>query len=107
MVIKYNFPFIASDLFLTLIVVVFSKMQKNICVILAFIFVGDKYQKRLICTTFHNVTNLAKDLIFLLKYLYAYKPSQKHNCTTVKVPCSVKVVIPLHIYECAHLSKST
>lgn len=29
MVIKYNFPFIASDLFLTLIVLVFSKMQKK------------------------------------------------------------------------------
>lgn len=107
MVIKYNFPFIASDLFLTFIVFVFFQNVKNTCVILAFISVRGEYQKRLILTTFHNVTNLAKDLIFLLKYLYAYKPSHKHNCTTVKVPCTVKVVIPLHIYECAHLSKST
>lgn len=104
MVIKYHFPFIASNLFLILILLFFlSKVQKTTSVILAFISVGDKYQDWFILTTFQNVTNLAKDLIFLLKCLYAYKPSHKHNCTTVKVPCTVKVVIPLYICECAHL----
>lgn len=78
-------------------------MEKYTSVILAFISVGDKYQNWFILTTFQNVANLAKDLIFLLKYLYAYKPSHKHNRATVKVRCTVKVVIPLYMYECAHL----
>lgn len=108
MVVKYHFPFIAFDLFLTLIVIFFFfENAKNTCVILAFISVGNEYQERFVLTTFHSVTNLAKDLIFLLEYLHAYKPSHKHNGTTVKVPCTVKVVIPLHVYDRAHLSKST
>lgn len=85
----------------------FFENAKNTCVILAFISVGNEYQERFVLTTFHSVTNLAKDLIFLLEYLHAYKPSHKHNGTTVKVPCTVKVVIPLHVYDRAHLSKST
>lgn len=72
---------------------------KTNCVILAFTSVGVEYLERFILTSFHNLTNLAKDLIFLLKYLYAYKPSHKYNCTTVKVPYTVKVVIPSQVYE--------
>lgn len=62
--------------------------------------------KRFILTAFHNVTNVAKILIFLLKYLYAYKPSHKRNCANIKIPCTVKAMIPLHVYKSVHLSKS-
>lgn len=91
MVKRDNYLFIVSRLFLTLYALFFQNGKS----LIKFwpIFPADEYKERFIFTTFHKVINLAKDLILSLKYLYAYEPSHKRNCTTVKMPCTAKVEI--------------